>query len=562
MKKLITLITVIFFITNTKAQNLAWAKSFVSTTSYGNAVATDNNKNVFTTGYFLVDIDCNPSVASFTFASVGDRDIYISKLDSLGNFIWGKSIGGVNLDQATAIATDSDGNVIIGGDFTGTVDFDPSVGTYTLNNPSTIFGIGFILKLDPAGNFLWANKIETAKNISAIEIDASKNIFFSGKHGNGGIDWDPGVGVVNIITNGAAYVCKYTAAGSFSWAKGMGAGNSDSENTDMKLDNTGNIYTTGLFSGNASFGAGVGSQTLTASGSLDAFVCKLDNVGNHVWAKKIGGINIERGNSIAVDGLGNVYTTGEFDGVVDFDPSAATFTFSTGVGNPDIYISKLDGSGNFVWAKQIGTFGNIDKGFAIAVDAANNIYTTGQVWNATDLDPGPAIYTPTTGGGLVDVFLVKLNAAGNFISGDIYGNSATDRGYGLTIDNGQSVIITGIFGNTVDFDTSPATYTLTASNSNAYVLKLKGTTANVSIKENNLVSTYKLFPNPTSDILNIDMAAEAIEATTIYITNILGEVVLTQVINSNNFSLTTNHLKSGIYFLQIGNSKAIKFIKE
>jgi hypothetical protein len=72
---------------------------------------------------------------------------------------------------------------------------------------------------------------------------------------------------------------------------------------------------------------------------------------------------------------------------------------------------------------------------------------------------------------------------------------------------------------------------------------------------------FSIYPNPANEILNVKLEMLN-ESTPLIITNILGEVVLTQVITSNNFSLTTNNLKSGIYFLQVGNSKAVKFIKE
>jgi hypothetical protein len=75
--------------------------------------------------------------------------------------------------------------------------------------------------------------------------------------------------------------------------------------------------------------------------------------GNLAWAKRLGGGGDDHGNSVAVDGSGNVYTTGYFNGTVDFDPGAGTFTL-TAVTNSDIYVSKLSSTGAFIWAKQLG----------------------------------------------------------------------------------------------------------------------------------------------------------------------------------------------------------------
>ena len=78
------------------------------------------------------------------------------------------------------------------------------------------------------------------------------------------------------------------------------------------------------------------------------FVSKYDALGNYIWAKQFEGINLStQGRAIAVDASGNVYTTGTFMGTVDFDPSTSTFTMTAAAGAVNIFISKLDPSGNF-----------------------------------------------------------------------------------------------------------------------------------------------------------------------------------------------------------------------
>ena len=94
-----------------------------------------------------------------------------------------------------------------------------------------------------------------------------------------------------------------------------------------------------------------------------------------MWAKQMGGILLDYGYSIAVDGSGNVYTTGFFFGTADFDPGSGIFNMVP-IGNFDIFVSKLDASGNFVWAKQMGGASN-DFGNSIAVDDFGNVYITG-----------------------------------------------------------------------------------------------------------------------------------------------------------------------------------------
>src|SRR5690606_29098604 len=119
----------------------------------------------------------------------------------------------------------------------------------------------------------------------------------------------------------------------------------------------------------------------------DIFVSKLDPNGNFLWAKQMGGTDNDQGISITVDTSGNIYTTGIFRNTVDFDPGAGVYNLTAVVGN-DIFISKLDANGNFLWAKQMGSGGNT-RSNSIVLDTNGNIYTTGIFQSTADFDPGP-----------------------------------------------------------------------------------------------------------------------------------------------------------------------------
>src|SRR4030095_10209395 len=99
------------------------------------------------------------------------------------------------------------------------------------------------------------------------------------------------------------------------------------------------VYTTGDFSGTADFDPGADAFNLTG-GSRDVFISKLDHSRNFAWAVQLGGLGSNVGKSIAVDGPGSVYTTGNFSGTADFDPGAGTFNL-TSVGSSDVFVSKI-----------------------------------------------------------------------------------------------------------------------------------------------------------------------------------------------------------------------------
>src|SRR5207245_7660598 len=121
----------------------------------------------------------------------------------------------------------------------------------------------------------------------------------------------------------------------------------------IAADSAGNVYTTGFFSGTADFDPGPGTFNVISAGGQDIFVSKLDTDGNFIWAKALGGNAQDIGFGIAVDGVGNVMTTGFFFGTADFDPGPGTFNL-TSSGLFDTFVSKLYSSGNFVWPSDLG----------------------------------------------------------------------------------------------------------------------------------------------------------------------------------------------------------------
>jgi hypothetical protein len=147
-----------FLSVHLNAQNLNWVKGIGSTgLDQGRTVASDAAGNMYLTGNFSATVDFDPGAGIFNLTAFGQYDGFVLKLDPLGNFMWAKQFGGVNEEFSENIAVDNTGNVIIGGHYIGTADFNPGPSTFNLtsNGSEDIF----ILKLDPSGSFLWAKSI-------------------------------------------------------------------------------------------------------------------------------------------------------------------------------------------------------------------------------------------------------------------------------------------------------------------------------------------------------------------------------------------------------------------
>ncbi len=392
--------------------NFVWAKRFGSSGASDDqafAINIDASGNVYTTGYFRNTVDFDPGVGTSSLTSNGQRDAFISKLDASGNFVWAKQLGGTGDDVGYKVCIDGSGNVYTSGYFNGTVDFDPSAATNTL----TSFGGNdiFISKLDASGNYVWGKKMGSSSGDvgTCLTLDASGNLYVAGYY-QGIADLDPSAATFTVANAGSGdvFVVKLDALGNFGWAKTMGGTSFDCI-LSISLDATNNIYTTGYFSGTADFDPSATAYTLTSAGLEDVFVSKLDALGNFVWAKNIGGTGSENGNAIDVDATGNVYTTGQYYGTADFDPSAVTYTYTSLLGNNDIFLSKLDASGNFVWAKSVGSSGD-DFGYGLTHNAAGDIYVTGYFTGVCDFDPNAGIFNLSSVGGSSDAYLMKLGS--------------------------------------------------------------------------------------------------------------------------------------------------------
>ncbi|MDX2173949.1 MAG: SBBP repeat-containing protein [Bacteroidota bacterium] len=390
--------------------NFLWAKSIGGIgVDAGLSITNDLFGNVYITGYYNGTVDFDPGVGVFNLNTNGGQDIFILKLNSAGNFVSAFGLGGASSsDTPYAISLDVAGNIYTTGVYSGIADFDPSVSSSTL---SSVGGVDiFISKLDPSGNFLWAKSIGGSSSTEegrGVKIDASNNVYLTGFF-SGTADFDPGAGTYTLASNGSSdnYVAKLNSTGNFVWAKQIG-GSSAEKSFWLSLDGAGNVYTTGYFSTTVDFDPGAGVANLVASGINDGFVSKLDAFGNYIWAKSFIGTTYTSGNSIIIDASNNVYTTGFFQGTVDFDPSASTNNVTSN-GGLDVFINKLDASGNLVTTKTFGSSG-ADNSTSIFLDASNNVFTTGYFAGTVDFDPNIGIANIAVAGGSSDAFVHKMN---------------------------------------------------------------------------------------------------------------------------------------------------------
>lgn len=535
---------------------------------FSSAIDPNGSGDIYSIGYFEGTVDFDPGEETFNLASNGGLDIFISKLDASGNFLWAKSFGGTETDYGITIVPDVSGNVYFSGAFHGAVDFD----TFNFTS-SGIFDL-IIARLDVAGNLIWAKAISgdgiSFSQAMAVDPSGSGDVYTTGRF-YGTTDFDPDT---LIETNHTAadwdiFTIKLDVAGNFEWATTTGSPAFD-VGYDVAVDPTGSgdVYNTGSFRGTVDFDPDSSVVfNLTCPGNQCLYISKLDAEGDFIWAKTITSPNNIYGRSIAIDPAnGDIYTTGVFNGTVDFDPGTEVFNIIPNGYDP--FISKLDSDGNFVWAKAMGN-SSFDFGVAIAVDpgGSGDVYTMGGFGGSVDFDPGSNV-TTLTSKGEDDVFISKLDKSGNFLWAKSIGGTAGDYGLSIMPDLNGQVYVTGQFLSTsISLDSIIlANADKTGETYDIFNAKLEGSlpsAVNGDVFENEIF----IYPNPLRNELTIDVDKSELSKVGITLYNSLGAAcyVLKGQHIRNKKTIDVSNLMSGIYFLELdidGKKFVSKVIKE
>ena len=453
--------------------NFEWAIQFGGANDdRGSSIDFDTYGNIYCVGYFSETVDFNPGNGFYNLTSVGFSDIFISKLDALGNFVYAKAIGGASSDVGKSITLDDYGNVYTTGYFGGTVDFNPdSLVNFNLISSGGYGGDIFISKLDSLGNFVWAKKMGgTSYDIGyTIAVDSFSNVY-TFNYFEGTADFDPSAGTFNLTSSGGSDYCisKLDVMGNLKWAKQLELP-SNEQAVKLAIDEFGNVYTVGNFMGTIDFDPGIGEHFMTGT-HQNIFILKLDTNGNFIWAKNIKSDYYEVVGSIAIDKFNNVYTSGHFEGLADFDPGTSTFNMSPN-GSGDAFITKFNSFGNFIWAISMGGLDNT-YGKALDVDISGNVYLTGDLGNTVDLDPSNGIFILNSTNSY-SLYILKLKQKGinGYVFNDFNQNCLRDsfeigiQNRFVTINPGNIIAQTNESGIWVIDSLQIGTYTATLDTS-------------------------------------------------------------------------------------------------
>jgi len=242
---------------------------------------------------------------------------------------------------------------------------------------------------------------------------------------------------LNTIGVSNVFITKTNANGVYQWAVQAGGNGQNSRGLAIKTDGAGNCYITGWYYGIATFG----TFTLTSTGKQDVFVAKYNSSGTCIWAISGGGNGADIGNAISIDNNGFPVVTGEFQDTAVF----GSFTPMAVGNNVNVFTAKLDpANGNFLWVKS-GTGPHTNRGLGIACDPSGNVYVEGSFTDTITFD------VMHTGNIYNAIFLIKYNSSGH----EVWFTTAAGSTYGIAnaiaTDANNHIYLTGDFQGTLTF---------------------------------------------------------------------------------------------------------------
>jgi hypothetical protein len=281
------------------SQNLNWVRTvkYISLNPGAitiNDVCSDENNRQYSISY-----GNNEANFSFNGNQISAPSSYtcgaIIKSNPTGNHEWIKFFNPVSGSCIPQKIFYRGGYIYIAGLNNGTVDMNPGAQVNSLFGWST----PFIVKLDTAGNFVWAKSFgEVNTKVNDIKVDGIGNVYITGSMStsfffNG----------VNQVSNGNddIFLLKYNSLGQEQWCKTFGSNSINSEcGNSIAIDQNNNINVCGFFSGSIDFDPGLGNYPLICNGQRDGFVSRFDANGNFLTAIRIGGNNTVMFNAIEV----------------------------------------------------------------------------------------------------------------------------------------------------------------------------------------------------------------------------------------------------------------------
>jgi hypothetical protein len=346
-----------------------------SANEYGFGIAVDGAGNIYVAGY-TGSTNFPTTPGAYQTANAGGNDAYIAKFDSTGNLVYSTYIGGIGADSGRNTAVDSTGNIYISG-YTASLNFPTTAGAYQTANAGG--NDAFVTKFNSSGNLIYSTYLggSGADYVYGIAINGTGNIHIAGRTNSTNFPTTAGAyQTANAGGDYDGYVTKFDSSGNLVYSTYFGGTSLDQAN-DIAVDGTGNIYITGQTDSTNLPTTADAYQKINAN-PTDGFISKFDSSGNLVYSTYLGGASgADYGQSIAVNGMGDICITGQTNSITfPVTPGAYQTTFGGGI---DAFLARVTTAATpttYTITASAGANGSLDPSGSVVVnEGANQSFT-------------------------------------------------------------------------------------------------------------------------------------------------------------------------------------------
>jgi len=494
--------------------------------------------------------------------------LVLNSFSQIPSIEWQKSYGGNGSDGAYEIRQTPDGGYIVAG-FTSSHDGD------VINNSSSYYNY-WILKLNSVGEIIWQKTLEQEMGGIAYSfcLNSDNSVVVVGLGGDvngdssgvlilklmasGDVEWTrvipdsieetypTGQSVIrvgdgyiicgNVLDNGMGgindyIVLKTDTNGSLLWRKRFGGSEND-ESYSVKETNGGYIiagFTNSLD----------GDITFNHNASTDYWIIKIDYSGNLLWQKTYGGSSSDMAYGIEVMSDGGFMVAGSVDCIDPFDGDLSNY-----YGSIDLWIIRLDSTGNLLWDKNLGGTGG-DNAYSLVSTGDGHFLVTG-VTDSYDID---LLGFNDPNGGL-DYWVVEIDSEANIVWQKVMGGSNADLGEYAARTSDGGAIVCG-YSYSTDGDITNHYY-----DNDMWVVKLAAPNSVNNIDAGIEIESY---PNPANNILTVNVVTTAYQSVHLCLKNVLGQSYknLSTLLypGNNNLQVSTQELPAGVYYVTLSSDQ-------
>lgn len=551
-----------------------FGQSYSNGTVFGNygydvaaGSAIDSEGSIYTVGLFQTSLTLDTTTIN---NAGGNADGFLTKHDVEGNPVWVKRFGGASDNSVIDIEIDKNDYIYLTGYFQGSgansFDADPGTEEFLLAQLSFLLSRDcFIIKLDPNGDLIWAKQVSNTiglanEDASVIKVDDAGNVYIGGAFLQADFNPDPVDEELIMANNDGAnssdgFILKLNSEGEFEWVKTIPATDFTKVlNMDLDIDN--NIYIAGEFMGTIDLDPSeTGTDEFDSNGGFDAFVIKLDSLGEYVWGNTFGSANNDILSALNLSPSG-LYVGGYFTGTTDFDPGIDE-TIVSPEGDADGFLSKFDTDGNFQFVYPVGSNETGLEKIDDIKETNGNIVTIGSFMGQTDFDYDSEVDVFTTAAGGSDVYLLEISTMGEYLNHVTIGGTENETAVSFELFNDKVTFCGTYESSEIDLDPFSGEDIYNVVGGMDVFLSTFTTSLISSNDEFVALDKTSIFPNPATDKIFLD-GFEDSETYSIY--TILGNRIKSGKLD--NSEIHVEDLNPGIYILSISTEDGKMINKE